>query len=479
MHESTSAADSNHSEPTKSGPRPGSFAELWPIAWPLMLSQGSQSLAHVFDRMFMTQYQVESAAAALPAGMLLWTISAFFIGAVMYVNTFVAQYEGAKRPDRILASIWQGVYFAAVGGLLLTACAWLAEPVFRAVGHEAGVQLLEAEYFSILCLGSIPMMVGGALSCYFSGRGRPMVILWVNVAASAVDILFNYLLIFGRWGFPELGIAGAAWSTNMGALVAMLSYGVLITRDADARRYGWWRSAGFDRKLFGRLLKFGSPAGFHFFIDVVCFSLFVVVVGWMGTKELAATNIAFNLNTLAFIPMIGLGTAVSTLVGQRIGEGRPELAVRTTWLAVYGSVAYMSAFVAFYLLLPDFLLELYKSDGNRADMDAMHGTIVLLLRFVALYCVFDAVQIIFGAALRGAGDTHFCMVFSATSSFVLMVVPTYVSQRYFGGGLWEAWATVTVLVLTLAVGFHLRFQQGKWKSMRVIEEAPPHDLEEI
>jgi MATE family multidrug resistance protein len=214
---------------------------------------------------------------------------------------------------------------------------------------------------------------------------------------------------------------------------------------------------------------YGLPSGFHFFLDVICFSFFILLVGRLGTDDLAATNLAFNLNTLAFVPMFGLGTAVMTLVGQRIGEGKPELAVRTTWIAFGIGFVHMSVFGAIYLLAPDLFLMAYAAYTEPAEFDSIRSTVVVLLRFVAIYGIFDAMNIIFGAAVRGAGDTRFSMIFSALSGWFVMVVPTYIALAYFDGGVISAWSMITLNLVVLGFGYMARFQGGKWKSMRVIE----------
>jgi MATE family multidrug resistance protein len=193
-------------------------------------------------------------------------------------------------------------------------------------------------------------------------------------------------------------------------------------------------------------------------------------VGAMGTDALAATNLAFNMNMLAFLPMMGFGTAVMTVVGQRIGEGRPQLAVRTTWTAFLISTGYMSAFAAIYVLLPDLILAPYAARSDAADFQALRETVIVLLRFVAVYSLFDTMNIVFSAAVRGAGDTRFALVFSTVTAWLVMVIPTYLNQSYWGGGLDVAWTAVTIFVIVLGLGFLVRFQGGKWKSMRVIEE---------
>lgn len=447
----------------------GSLRELLRIAVPLMISSGSVSLMHIANRVFLTWDSRESLAAVLPAGILHWTLTSLIFGSAQYVNTFVAQYEGAGQRDRAAASVWQGMYFAFVGGVLVNLIALFAGPLFQAIGHEPVVAMREAEYFGTLCFSSVPMLLVAAMTCFFSGRGRTHVVMTVNVIGVAVNILCDYLLIFGKGPFPLMGIRGAGVSTVMAQSVECLLLAWLMFQPEHLREYGTWRNRAFNGELFSRFLRFGFPQGLHFFMDVASFALFMLLVGRLGKDELAATTLAFNLNTLAFIPMIGLGTAVSTLVGQRIGEGQPDVAARTTWTAFKVSAAYMLTFAAIYVLLPDVILKPYAAFSDESDFAALRTQVIELLRFVAVYCFFDAMGIVFGFAIRGAGDTRFALWYSCATAWSLMVVPTAVSLTWYGGGLRTSWWFCTIYIIVLGCGFCARFLAGHWKSMRVIE----------
>ncbi|MGH7199607.1 MAG: MATE family efflux transporter, partial [Planctomycetaceae bacterium] len=180
----------------------------------------------------------------------------------------------------------------------------------------------------------------------------------------------------------------------------------------------------------------------------------------------------FNLNSLAFIPILGIGTAVMTIVGQRVGDGRPHLAVRSTWLAFGLSSVYMLAFAAVYLFLPELILAPYAMNGPPAEFARISETVVALLQFVALYSFFDGMAIVFGYAVRGAGDTRFSMIFSFLCGWLLMVLPTAIAWIVLGGDLWISWWACTLYIVVVGCGFLIRFQAGRWKSMRVIEPEP-------
>jgi MATE family multidrug resistance protein len=226
-------------------------------------------------------------------------------------------------------------------------------------------------------------------------------------------------------------------------------------------------------------MKFGSPHGLMMFLEASLFNIFLAMIDRIGTIQLAATNLVFSLNTLAFIPMIGLQTSVMILVGQRIGEGRPEVAARTTRTAVILCSIYMAVWAVLYLGFPHTVVGLFGNEdaASRATRDIS----VILLRFVAAYTIFDGLQIIYGGAIRGAGDTRFSLFLYIISEILVMVVPTWIGIRYFGLGLLWAWTCMTGWVVVLAIGFFLRFQQGRWRSMRVIEHSvvDPESLAEF
>ncbi len=448
----------------------GSLAELLAVALPLIASSGSQCVMNVTDRKFLASYSQESLAAVLPSGMLHWSLISLAFGLCQYANTFVAQYEGSKQRDRVAASVWQASYIAIIAGLVMSFAGFASSAMFQWIGHDPGVAVEEAEYFRVLAFGSIAPILATAMSTFFSGRGRTAIVMWVNLLGALVNVVLDYVMIFGVGPFPEMGIRGAAIATVCGSIAQIIAYAVLIF-GADARAsYGTWTNRGWDADLVRRFLKYGFPAGMHMFVDVAGFAVFMLLIGKLGKTELAATNLAFNLNSLAFIPMLGLGIAVSTLVGHRIGEQRPELAIKTTWNAFILSSLYMLFFAAIYVLMPETIVKLYLKSAKE-NVSGLQEQIVVLLQFVALYSFFDAMAIVFGSAVRGAGDTRFALLFSFTSCWLLMVVPTWWLWHFRGGSLLGSWTACSVYVFVLGIGFLARFQAGHWKTMSAIEAA--------
>jgi MATE family multidrug resistance protein len=286
-----------------------------------------------------------------------------------------------------------------------------------------------------------------------------------------MNVALALVLIFGRAGLPELGIAGAGWATVAGSWTSALFALWLLLRPEYRQEYhtlSGWRP---ERELFGRLLKYGGPAGTQVFLDILVFNVFIQLVGRLGEAATGATTLTVRLNMVAFLPMMGLGQAVSILVGQRLGADRPDLAERSAYTGLKWVFGYMCSVAAVYLLIPGVLVSAFQGDRDPDSFAAVAAIVPTLLAYVAVYSLADSVNVTFSFALRGAGDTRFVSLLTFALAWPIMVAPTFVVVGV-GGSIYAAWVFATAYILAMAICFYLRFRTGKWKSMRVIEAAP-------
>lgn len=444
------------------------------VSLPLVVSAGSLSLMHVVDRIYLTWWSTDALAASLPAGIFFWTAISLPMGIGLYTNTFVAQYEGAGRRDRVVASVWQGVGLAILAGILLLGLLPIAPALFAQMGHEPQVQRYEVAYFSMMLWGAGATVLSGVLSSFFSGRSQTRVVMFVNGGVALMNVGLDFALIFGIDGvLPAGGVRGAALATVIAQFTSVVLFAVLIVRECRRSGYPLWEQCRFDRELSGRMLWYGMPNGIQYVVDIAGFAVFIALVGTIGSRELAATNLAFNLNSLVFIPMMGMGTAVMTLVGRRIGERDPQLAVQTTWMAMIISGGYMLAFAPIYVLVPDLMMAPYFAYADPGQFEQMRPLVTHLLYFVVLYSFFDAMAVVFGSAVRGAGDTRFSLIFSLLAAWLVLVLPVWLAWRSSSITLTLSWWSVSAYIICLGVGFAIRFQHGRWKSMSVMEHDKP------
>jgi multidrug resistance protein, MATE family len=467
---SVDAADgaSDSREPAGWWSRPCGGREVLRLAVPLFVSTASWTVMNFIDRMFLLWHSEVAVAAVLPAGMLHFAIVCLPLGMAAYVNAFVAQYHGAGHPERIGPVVWQGTRlgFCCIPVFLILIP--VAPHIFRLAGHDPELASQESLFFQTALAGAGAEVIAAAMAAFFSGRGVTWVVMLVDSSAWTLNIVLDYGWIFGHFGLPSLGIEGAAWATVCSLWWRVAIYTTLLLLPRFRQRYNIWGGRRFNPALFRRILRYGGPNGLQMLVEVAGFTLFLLVVGTLGKAPLAATNLAFNVNCLAFVPMLGLGGALSIIVGQQLGRNKPDLAARATWTSLIMAQGYMCAMALVYVLMPGVLLMGHQAGTAPAEFHELRDTTVVLLRFVAVYCLFDAMNVVFAGALKGAGDTRFILCLSLLLT-PMPLVAAWIGIHFFGYGLIWCWIVITIWICTSGVMYWIRFAGGRWRQMRVIE----------
>ena len=459
--------------------------EVLSTAWPLMLSTGLFSVTLFVDRWMLYGFSDSAAAAALGAGTILWSINCLPIGICGYTNTFVAQYLSANRPSRALQVVWQGVLLGLLCGPFLFAIGLFSEPLFSLVGHERHLAEQEAEYFGGLIPGTWAPSIASSLTGLFSGSGRSMILLYTDMVVTVVNGVLDYVLIFGVFGFPVMGVRGAALASSIALILKLVVLAWMASR--DFRRKSGIMHANQeletveergtrvrdllkrDWPLMQRLVHFGWPAGVSVVAEAWCFTAIMVFVGRLGDQAAAATTLALNVNLLAFIPLVGLGTAIGVLVGKYLVQEQVEKAKRMVFSGLLIGIAYSLIFVILYGFFPEWVMTIYSFDSDPERFEKMRPVLKPLLYFIACYCVFDAFQMVFVGALKGAGDTRFVLGGHLFAGSATLIGGIAFSTLDGMGGLYYWWSVITVWIILLAVIFTLRYLQGGWQTKRVIE----------
>ncbi len=450
--------------------QPFGYKDVLKISLPLAVSMASTTLMQITDRIFLGRYSVEAIAAALPAGILAFLFISFFMGVASYINVFIAQYTGAARPDKVATSLWQGIYFSLIAWSVLIVLGHFLTPLLVLGGHPPDVVVLETQYFRILMFGAGLPVLDTALSSFYSGRGLTRTVMLVNMLGALVNIPLDYALINGIWIFPEMGIRGAAIATIASWCVIIGLYCPLIFNSKNEKKYGIISNFKFAPDLFSRFIRFGLSNGMQFFLDIFAVTFFVYMVGRLGTIILAASNIALSIDGISFFPAYGISVGVSTLVGQAIGQNRPDYAKRATTCAFHITCVWMGFMGLIYFLMPDTLISMFRpheiSDAQFIEV-LVHGRV--FLQFMVAYILFDGLVLVYSGALKGAGDVVFVMKAVGFFCVLLMVIPCYLGVEVFKAGPNFLWTIFTAYVVVLSLVFYVRFKGGKWQHMRVIE----------
>jgi MATE family, multidrug efflux pump len=458
--------------PQLAGPKTtSSYRDVLRVSMPLVISMTTTVVMTFTDRVFLANYSIDAIAAALPAGIIAYVFLVLFADTAGYANVIIAQYTGAGALNRVGSAVWQAIYFTLIAWLIMVGLSFGAGPLFQWVGHSAEVQVLETIYFRVLCLGSGIHILGMSLSSFFTGRGVTRPVMIIYIIAMLLNVPLDYALIYGIWIFPELGILGAAIATVFSWLSATLLLGVMVFARENDKTFKTRQNYHFDSDLFRRLLRFGVPGSLQFSLDVLAFGFFVLMVGRVGKTELVVTNIAISLESVCFRPLAGFALGTSTLVGIALGRNQPDEAVAAARATMVIVASYIVLFILAFVFIPEPLLDLFRpGDISPEGFAAINSMGIVVLRFVAAYLLLDGLYMISTAVLKGAGDTRFIMWSMAVAALFGMMLPVYIGIEFLGGGLYFAWAWTVFFIFQLAVITFWRFNTGKWKSMRVIED---------
>ena len=312
------------------GPPAGGARELLALAWPLILSNSFWTVQIVFDRILLARSGSQSLGAGMASAVTFWTLLTLFQSTAGYATAFVAQYTGAGRPGDVGPVVWQALHFSFASGIFFVGLVPLSGWLVGLGGHPAALQELEAAYLRCLCLSAPPALVTTAVSSFFAGRGDSRTVLVINSVGLLVNGLTAFALISGHWGFPAWGIAGAGAAAILGSSTAAVLSLVLLLRPVYRKAFQTAAGWRFAPALFGRLMRDGLPNGIFAALDALAFTVFLQVVGRLDRTgvALAATSVAFTVNLLCVLPVVGVGQAVEVLVGQRLGADEPDSAAR-------------------------------------------------------------------------------------------------------------------------------------------------------
>lgn len=446
--------------------RNGSFKEVLTVALPLILSSSCHAMNMFVDRLMLTRFSPEASAASFTGGLTNFTLSCIFFGTVGYTGTFVAQYAGANKIHRIGITVWQGIFLALAGGAFLSTGILWAPWLFNLFKHDPAVTKQEIIYFQVLSGGAFVFLLTAALTSFWSGRGKTLTVLLISAVITLFNIPLNYIFIYGALGAPRWGSGGAALGTVLAEIIGVTICFILFLRKRARKRY-YTLSCRVDRKLLKRMLVYGLPNGAQLALDLVAFNIFSILLGCYGVTVHEASSITFGINNIAFCPIMGIGQTAAILVGQSIGANDIPLAKKSVRNAHFLVLIYSVAMMVLFSGFQDFMLSPFVRPGDAGQIETMRIA-KIMLHFLSAYLLFDGTNITYSNVLRGAGDTSFTMWTFAVVGIVFFAIPC-LAAFYLKMAWWVLWSLLCFEILLLCIIYTVRYKQGKWTSMRVIE----------
>jgi len=436
------------------------MSELLRIALPMVVSQGTFAVMIFTDRYFMSQIDPVHIAAALGGGVASYFSFCFFIGLLSYGNALAAQYLGAGEKEKGPKVVTQGWIITLMSAPILTLITFLVAGVFESMGHQPEQVALERTYYLILMSGVLVTLAKVCLSAYFAGIGRTHVVMICDVFGLLVNIPLCYVMVFGKLGFPAMGIVGAGLSTVVATVLAFVLFLTFYFAREHRESFGVLASFSLDMKILRRFWRLGLPSGLEQFLNVAAFNLFLLMFQSYGIAESAAAAIVFNWDILSFVPMIGLHVGVISLIGRFVGARDMTRVNEVIAAAFLLALAYSALLAVLYSSLRFPLVEVFAPPTG--DFTAIRELSAFMMIGLSSYVMADAIVLVAGGVLRGAGDTRWLMVASVSLHWAMLVAQFFII-RVLDFSPRVSWIAFVILVLAIALVYLLRLWGGRWR----------------
>jgi len=445
-----------------------SFNRILKIAYPSILSMLSLNIMQFVDRMFVANFSLTQFSAIMPSSIFSMAVSSVFLGMAGYVSSLVSQYFGAEKYHQCSKSMWQGIYFSVIFSIILLSLTPLMGLTFKFLGHHESVIPFEKQFFYFMMGTSCLQLFINSIAGFFNGIGDTKIPMITQITANGLNIIFDWIFIFGNLGFKPMGIFGAGIATSLATLISLIMLVAFLNKENIKEKYEIFKHRSFDVEIFKKLLKFGFPAGLQFFLSIGAFSIFILLIGTLGDIPLTCANIAFTIEGISFLPVLGLSVAVSVISGQEKGAERIYNVSKVVKNGVTIAISYNIVMIIIFNLFPEVLISIFNSGKEAAKFEAVSKMTIPLIRLTSLWLVFDSVQIIIGSVLRTMGDMVFMLIVTGILPIFVLIIPSYLFAIVFKQPLTVVWGTFVVYAIFLSVVMSLRFKSGKWKEIQVI-----------
>jgi len=429
------------------------------LGLPLIASNVAQYAIHLTDTVMLGWYSVTALAAATVASTLFFVTFIVGAGFAFAVTPLVA--AAAERDDEVEVRrvTRMGVWLSVIYGLIVMIPFFWAEDILLMIGQEPAVAALGHDYLLIALWGMIPALIVMTLKAYLAALEHAAIILWGTVAAAVLNVAINYILIFGNFGAPELGIRGAAIASvvvQCATVGVFLIYGLRVLPQYKLLQ----NMLKPDNEIMARVFWLGVPIGLTSLAEGGLFSASAIMMGWIGELELAAHGIAIQLASLTFMVHIGLSQVATIRAGRALGRDDGLGLRRGGVMAFVMSGIFALVTVIIFLALPEGLVSIFL-DPDEPARDAVLAVGVALVIMAALFQVVDAAQVMALGLLRGVQDTAVPMMMAVISYWVIGLPVSYLLAFPLGMGPVGLWLGLVVGLSVAAILLNLRFWRSK------------------
>ncbi len=430
------------------------------LALPIIGAMISTNFLTLVDTYMVSFLGATSLAAVGIGGFASNLVLALIAGLSVGVQAITARRVGEEREDVLCLPLNGGLFLSFVVGCPLTLIAWWLIPdLFPALVADPEVQAVGVPYMRFIILSTVAVGMSCSFQGYWNGLGKPMYYMITLITTHIINIILNYLLIFGKFGFPEMGVTGAAVASFAALCIGVLIYFLFTFSKAKGQSF----MAGLpSRETLGGLLKLGLPSSIQRTLFWLGYTVFFWIIAHVGTTELAIGNVLVRLTMIIILPGMGMGLAAATLVGQALGRGEHEDAHRWAWdvLKIGGFIGLVLGMPL--LFFPEMVLGFFHLNEPEALAAGLAST-----RLVGVTTPLFVCNFIFMHSLLGAGAAKRVMATSITCQWALFLPASYIVGIVMGQGLFVIWVVQAIYGLILGVAYGVQWQMGSWKTIKV------------
>ncbi|MCG7548785.1 MATE family efflux transporter [Pseudoalteromonas sp. Of7M-16] len=429
------------------------------FAIPIIAGMVSQNVMVVIDMAMVGTLGTDALAAVGIASQVNFVSFALLIGLTSGVLTISSRLHGKGNDSETAIPLNSALLISGVIGIPLSIALYNTVPLFFPLLHDdPNVILLGNDYLQVRVLAITAVAMTLSFRGYWSGIKRPKLFMNSLFLMLVCNVVLNYLLIFGNLGFPKMGVTGAGVATSLSLLIGTIYCFYLGFKHS--------KPAGFFQQLptktqLQQIINFSLPQGLQQLFRAIGLTVMFIIIGTLGTDELAVANVLVNVTLVMIIPCIGFGIAAASLVGQALGQDAPEKAKRWGWDTAMIGVLFMCSMSLPMVLFPDLVLSAFVHEQHLVDMAR------LPLQLVSLLLAVDAVGVILLNSLLGAGASKQVLKISFSIQWLVFLPAAWIASHHFGMGLLAIWC-LNIAYRAIQAGIFVKiWHQGRWSTIQI------------
>lgn len=432
------------------------------LAWPAIVGNLLQTVVSMVDLAMVGRLGPVAVAAVGLGGQMLWFLNALIVSVTVGTTALVARFIGAQKKKDAEHVLVQSLLLVLLLSLVLTGFWYIfAEKALLLIGATKEVAEVGATYIRIVFMSTPCIFLIFNSEGALRGAGDTKTPMKVGIVMNLINVVLNYVLIFGKWGFPVLGVKGAGIATAIAYVWASITYVIIFFSGRFVLKIPRKNSFSFNIETVKRILRIGIPTGIQRIVMSGSMIFYVSIIASFGTTALAAHQIGLRIESLSYMPGFGFAVAATALVGQNLGARKPEKAEQSGWEAAKLCAVFMGLMGAFMILFPKQMAHFFVSEPEVIDLAAWY------LRIVAISEPPLALIFTLAGGLRGAGETRPPLYISIFGLWIFRIPLAYVLGMVLGWGPIGAWTAMTIDTFVRGGLYVYQFRRGTWKEVKV------------